>query len=263
MGDKFFRNENFRNSSNDEFFKNFTEKIIFVFLTLKDKRNILNYKENVFNKIDIIMIKDPFFQKSNLKTTYQKIIFEKATSKEEIPEPQRSLLFKVYKKLKYNNENYEEEEKEKENIKTYEVDPVNDYILKKSYTNRSRLSKVEKIKLLAQKRKHFENNQKQYKQMELDRMNKLKAEIEENGNGNSSTDDDNGKQHKKNKKLFGGKENENDLSLNSDNLKDNKNINKDKKDIIKSTKNLLAEKNSSSSDLKMKNIPAEEILDEN
>ena len=73
-------------------------------------------------------------------------------------------------------------------------------MLKKSYTNRTRLTKVEKIKLLAEKKKHSVNNQKQLKQMEVERMSKLKAEIEENVN--SSTVDE--KKEKVNNENEGG-----------------------------------------------------------
>ena len=50
-------------------------------MTIKDKREINNFKENLFNRIDRIMINDEFYQKSELKKIYQNKIFEKATTK--------------------------------------------------------------------------------------------------------------------------------------------------------------------------------------
>jgi len=131
--------------------------------------------------------------------------------------------------MKYLDENYEEKENEK--VKTYDVDPVNDYILKKNYSNRTRMTKIEKIRMLANKRRFEESNQKQVAQMDKENMAKLTSEIN---------------------KEFGQKglkqseaDVKNNLVLNSDKnlLKSNSNSNNKDENKSKNKENISAHKN--------------------
>jgi hypothetical protein len=58
------------------------------------------------------------------------------------------MLFKLYKKFKYRED--------EEEPKSTAVDPVNDHIMKKNYTHRFKMSKLEKMKILAEHRKRQE-----------------------------------------------------------------------------------------------------------
>ena len=156
-----------------------------------------------------------------------------------MPEPQRTLLFKVYKKVKYLDENYEEKEKEK--VKTYDVDPVNDYILKKSYTNRTRMTKIEKIRVLANKRRFQESNQKQLAIMEKEKMTQLTNEINKEFSQKEKKKDAN---DKNNLDLNSDK----NLNSNSHNIAENKIKNKENVDVEKKQ-----EKLNSSNDIEVKN----------
>ena len=111
-----------------------------------NKKELENYKEFVLEPIVYNVKKS--CEQSN-KDLVKKLFFEQASTKQDIPDNKRKIMFKLYKMLKYDLdysdvEDEEPMEKDKENV----VDPVNDYILKKNYTSKSLTCNKLKRKIL-------------------------------------------------------------------------------------------------------------------
>ena len=140
------------------------------------------YKECVLEAI-VENVKQKCSQ--NDKDIVKSALFEHASSKKDIPDSKRKIMYKLFKMLKYNLEYNEVEdedkiikEKEKENVI---IDPVNDYILKKNYTSHT-LKSNNKLKrqILNSALKHKKRTQKILKKMEEDSTNAKKLNFEEN-----------------------------------------------------------------------------------
>jgi hypothetical protein len=111
---------------------------------------------------------------SQLRNIFSEEVFALARSANEYSDVCRKILYRVYKKVKYNKEE-EEEKVGKENI----VDPVNDYILRKRYTQKIKLSKLERMKILAQHRKNHERADNIVKQKEKEKLLKMTSDSKE------------------------------------------------------------------------------------
>ena len=72
-------------------------------------------------------------------------------------------MYKLYKKIKYGTEDKDV----KETIGNI-VDPVNHYILSKNYTNKVRMSSLQRIKKIIEKRKNVERVEKLFKEKEAE-----------------------------------------------------------------------------------------------
>ncbi len=99
-------------------------------------------------------------------------MFKAAKAKNDNLSPKkRETLFKIYKKLKYGEE--------EEEVKSTAVDPVNEHIMKKNYTHKFKISKLEKMKLMMDHRKRQEklNNLLKEKEKEVVNNTKVNGEV--------------------------------------------------------------------------------------
>jgi len=119
------------------------ESFIALFLSTRDTREVDSFKENIFKKIA-----EKVNSNQGLKKAFMKCLFEKASSKEDMAENKRRLLFKIYKHLKYSGHAQEDENTGayslEDVIEIDEVDPVNQVALRANYTNVNLTRKLKK-----------------------------------------------------------------------------------------------------------------------
>ena len=105
----------------------------------------------LFNKLFFIKLSELSEKSQSLKNMFIDQVFNYAKNRNNnLSQNKRETLFKLYKKLKYNN--IEEENK----IKT--VDPVNYHIMNKCYTQKLKLSKLERMRIISEHRKKSERS---------------------------------------------------------------------------------------------------------
>jgi hypothetical protein len=121
----------------------------------------------------------------SLREVYSQELFNLAKSKKEIPDQVRKIVYKIYKKIKYNKD-----EEETVEVKPGVVDPVNDYILKKKYTNKVKLSKLERMKILAEHRKNQQRADSLFKEKEKENIMSLAKNSEKPIEEKVSLEDD-------------------------------------------------------------------------
>ena len=153
----------------------FYKKLLMLYMAIKDKREIKNYTENIFDMLIQELV-------DNKKENKNSNIINKIKEKSELflkeNKPQLNgpkILAMQYFINKLKDEKFQKPIKEDSNV----VDPVNDYIMKKNYMAKFKKSKeeIKKERLLEkEKKKELKNKQK-----EKDKE-KEKEKEKENGN---------------------------------------------------------------------------------
>ena len=151
----------------------FYKKLLMLYMTIKDKREIKNFTENIFD----MLIKELVDNKNNNNNIINKIK-EKSESFLKENKPQLNgpkILAMQYFINKLKDEKFQKPIKEDSNV----VDPVNDYIMKKNYMAKFKKSKEEikkEILLEKEKKKEIKNKQKQ-KEKENDNEKEKKENL--------------------------------------------------------------------------------------
>ena len=135
----------------------FYKKLLMLYMTIKDKREIKNFTENIFD----MLIKELVDNKN--KNNIINKIKEKSESFLKENKPQLNgpkILAMQYFINKLKDEKFQKPIKEDSNV----IDPVNDYIMKKNYMAKFKKSKeeIKKERLLEkEKKKELKNKQKE------------------------------------------------------------------------------------------------------
>ena len=138
----------------------FYKKLLMLYMTIKDKREIKNFTENIF---DMLIKEFVDNKKENKNNNIINKIKEKSESFLKENKPQLNgpkILAMQYFINKLKDEKYQKPIKEDSNV----VDPVNDYIMKKNYMAKFKKSKeeIKKERLLEkEKKKELKNKQKE------------------------------------------------------------------------------------------------------
>ena len=154
----------------------FYKKLLMLYMTIKDKREIKNFAENIFD----MLIKELVDNKKENNNIINKIkekseLFLKE-NKPQLNGPKILAMQYFINKLK--DEKFQKPVKEDSNV----VDPVNDYIMKKNYMVKFKKSKeeIKKERLLEkEKKKELKNKQKE-KEKEKEKENDDIGEKKEN-----------------------------------------------------------------------------------
>ena len=138
----------------------FYKKLLMLYMTIKDKREIKNFTENIFDMLIKELVDN---KKENKNNNIINKIKEKSESFLKENKPQLNgpkILAMQYFINKLKDEKFQKPIKEDSNV----VDPVNDYIMKKNYMAKFKKSKeeIKKERLLEkEKKKELKNKQKE------------------------------------------------------------------------------------------------------
>ena len=175
----------------------FYKKLLMLYMTIKDKREIKNFTENIFD----MLIKELVDNKN--KNNIINKIKEKSESflKENKPQLNGPKILAIqYFINKLKDEKFQKPIKEDSNV----VDPVNDYIMKKNYMAKFKKSKeeIKKERLLEkEKKKEIKNKQKEKEKENEDEKENLKKSDKKEKNGKKEEKKDNQKNSDKKGKL--------------------------------------------------------------
>jgi len=170
----------------------FYKNLLMLYMAIKDKREIKNFTENIFD----MLIKELI---DNKKENKNNNIINKIKEKSELflkeNEPQLNgpkILAMQYFINKFKDEKFQKPIKEDKNV----VDPVNDYIMKKNYMakfkkskeeiKKERLLEKEKKKELKNKKKNKENDDSEQKKVNLKKSDKKEKKEEKKENKKNS-----------------------------------------------------------------------------
>ena len=170
----------------------FYKNLLMLYMAIKDKREIKNFTENIFD----MLIKELI---DNKKENKNNNIINKMKEKSELflkeNEPQLNgpkILAMQYFINKLKDEKFQKPIKEDKNV----VDPVNDYIMKKNYMakfkkskeeiKKERLLEKEKKKELKNKKKNKENDDSEQKKLNLKKSDKKEKKEEKKENKKNS-----------------------------------------------------------------------------
>jgi len=176
----------------------FYKKLLMLYMTIKDKREIKNFTENIFDMLIKELVDN---KKGNKNNSIINKIKEKSESFLKENKPQLNgpkILAMQYFINKLKDEKFQKPIKEDSNV----VDPVNDYIMKKNYMAKFKKSKeeIKKERLLEkEKKKEIKNKQKE-KENEDEKENLKKSDKKEK-NGKKEEKKENQKNSDKKEKL--------------------------------------------------------------
>ena len=171
----------------------FYKKLLMLYMTIKDKREIKNFTENIFD----MLIKELVDNKNKNNNNIINKIKEKSESFLKENKPQLNgpkILAMQYFINKLKDEKFQKPIKEDSNV----VDPVNDYIMKKNYMAKFKKSKeeIKKERLLEKEKKKELKNKQKDKEKEKEKEN----EDEEKKENLKKSDKKEKKKRKKKKK---------------------------------------------------------------
>ena len=146
----------------------FYKKLLMLYMTIKDKREIKNFTENIFD----MLIKELVDNKKGNNNNIINKIKEKSESFLKENKPQLNgpkILAMQYFINKLKDEKFQKPIKEDNNV----VDPVNDYIMKKNYMAKFKKSKeeIKKERLLEKEKKKELKNKQKDKEKEKEKEN--------------------------------------------------------------------------------------------
>ena len=158
----------------------FYKKLLMLYMTIKDKREIKNFTENIFDMLIKELVDN---KKENKNNNIINKIKEKSESFLKENKPQLNgpkILAMQYFINKLKDEKFQKPIKEDNNV----VDPVNDYIMKKNYMAKFKKSKeeIKKERLLEkEKKKELKNKQKEKEKEKIkEKENEDEEEKKEN-----------------------------------------------------------------------------------